>query len=331
MKSFREMNRGRIGVVGAVVVVVALAVALNSGAIYRALTSATYTAAFSEAGGLKVGDEVRIGGYTVGQVKDVSLEGGHVTAEFTVEGPGNLGTLTGAGIKTATPLGTRFLGVFPSGGGHLPSGSEIPLERTNSPYSINQVLSQLTTQSGEIDTGQFSKALDTVSSTLQDAPPSLRKALDGVSSLSKAIAGQDSDLRKLLANADSVTGVFAERNQQLSRLFQDGNLLLNELNSRREVISQLLVNGKAMLDQLNGLVKDNEQQLGPVLEQLHGVLDMLNRDDQLIGSIIQGANTYAGSLGDDVGSGPWYVGYVPNIAPTNIAPLLPDVLKSLGP
>ncbi|MBE9373321.1 MCE family protein [Saccharopolyspora sp. HNM0983] len=328
---FRERDPRLVGVIGVLVVAVLLATALSSGSLYRSLTSASYSAVFTDAGGLTPGAEVRIGGLAVGEVTSVDLERGKVRVGFSVQGPGNLGDLTRAGIRTATPLGVKFLAVQPSGRGQLDSGAEIPLSRTSSPYDLAQVLGQLTQQSSQLDTRQLGQALDTVSTTLQNTPDELRTTLDGLNRLTKTVSEQDQALLDLLDRANTVTGVLAQRNRDLSRLFDDGNLLLAELNSRRELVEQLLVTTTSMLDELTGLVHDNQQQLRPALDRLRKVLDMLNADNELLGTTIQGLNIYSGSLGESVGGGPWFYGFIPDLPPTNIAPLLPDVLKAVHP
>jgi phospholipid/cholesterol/gamma-HCH transport system substrate-binding protein len=330
-KRFRERDPRLIGLIGTAVVLTLLAVTLSSGSIYRSLTGGSYTALFAESAGLAPGAEVRIGGLAVGKVEGVRLAGDHVKVAFTVAGPGALGELTAAAIKTANPLGVKFLAVLPTGGGQLADGAEIPLARTTSPYDLTEVLGQLTRHTGQLDTGKLAQALDTVATTLKGTPQALHTTLDGVNRLAQTVAGQDQSLRELLGRANTVTGVLAQRNRQLSQLFDDGNLLLGELNQRRALISSLLTTTTGMLDQLTGLVHDNQQQLGPVLQQLQGVLDLLNSDDRTLGSVIQGLNIYAGSLGESVSGGPWFFGYIPNLPPTNLAPLLPDVLKAVGP
>jgi phospholipid/cholesterol/gamma-HCH transport system substrate-binding protein len=328
---FRERDPRKVGLVGVLVVGAMLALSLTSGSILRSLTSATYTASFAEASGLTSGAEVRIGGHGVGKVESVKLDRGQVKVRFTVEGPGNLGELTGAAIKTATPLGVKFLAVLPAGGGQLADDAEIPLHRTTSSYDLTTILRQLTERSEEIDSGQLVRALDTVSTALRDTPEELHATLEGVNRLAQTIAGQDQQLRGLLERADTVTGVLAQRNRELSRLFDDGNLLLAELNQRRTVISQLVRTTATLLENLRGLVQDNQHQLRPVLDQLKGVLDILNRDERFLGTLMHGLNVYAGNLGEAVGGGPWFYGYIPNLPPTNLVPLLPDILKAVGP
>ena len=61
----------------------------------------TYYAAFSEAGGLKANDEVRIAGVRVGKVEAVELAGDHVRVTFRVADSG-FGHET-AGIKVERP------------------------------------------------------------------------------------------------------------------------------------------------------------------------------------------------------------------------------------
>ena len=331
MKRFRERDPRKVGAVALVLVLAVLAVAMTSGSIYRSLTSSTYSALFTDAGGLAAGADVRVAGFTVGKVNSVTLDGAMVKVSFSVEGPGNLGTLTGAAIKSATALGVKFLAVLPAGGGQLADGAVIPLDRTNSPYNLTQILGELTQRTEQLNSAQLAQALNTVSTTLQNTPQGLASTLDGVNRLAQSVADQDQSLRDLLGQANTVPGVLAERNRQLSQLFDDGNLLFGELNSQRAVITQLLVTTTSMLNQLAGLVRDNQQQLQPALQQLQSVLNMLNRDNELLGSVIQGVNIYAGSLGESVGGGPWFYGYLANLPPTNLVPLLPDVLKAVGP
>ncbi|HWC80461.1 MAG TPA: MlaD family protein [Pseudonocardiaceae bacterium] len=330
-KRFRERDPRKVGLAGLALVGLLLAVALTSGSIYRALTSTTYTAMFGETGGLTTGADVRIAGFDVGKVQSINLDGAQVKVSFSVQGPGNLGTLTGAAIKTSTALGLKFLAVLPAGGGQLPAGAVIPRSRTSSPYDLSEILGQLTQRTEQLNGAQLAQALNTVAGTFQNTPQGLAGTLDGVNRLSQSVADQDQALRNLLSQANTVTGVLAQRNRQLSQLFDDGNLLFGELNSQRTVIDQLLVSTTSMLDQLNGLVRENQPQLQPALQQLQGVLNMLNRDNQLIGSVVQGVNIYAGTLGEAVGGGPWFYGYLANLPPTNLAPLLPDVLKAVGP
>lgn len=325
-RNFSEMNTVRIGIAGVAVLIGLALVALNSGAVIRTFTTTTYHAAFSEAGGLAAGDTVQIGGLTMGTVQAVTLQGSHVEVTFSVRHGGHLGTGTGAAIRTATALGTKYLALLPAGPGMLPAGATIPLGRTQSPYNLTQILSTLTTKAGAINTGQLAQAFDTISSALGNAPPELRSTLNGVRSLSETIASRDAALSQLLSRAGAVTGVLAARSHQIGTLITDGNELLATLYQRRAEISLLLVNVTSVIDQLKGLAADNSHQLGPALNQLQGVLNLLNNNASNITQAIAGLQRYAGTLGEDVGGGPYFYAYVQNIVPANLVPVVPSLL-----
>ncbi|HZC41805.1 MAG TPA: MlaD family protein, partial [Streptosporangiaceae bacterium] len=180
-----ERNLVRIGLTGLAALIGLTLLALNSGGIIRDFTTTRYHAAFAEAGGLTAGDTVRIGGLVMGTVQDVSLQGSHVEVTFSVRHGGHLGTGTGAAIRTATVLGTKYLALLPGGQGTLAAGATIPLSRTRSPYNLTEVLSTLTTKAGAINTGQLARSFDTISSAFATAPPELRGTLNGVRRLSE--------------------------------------------------------------------------------------------------------------------------------------------------
>jgi phospholipid/cholesterol/gamma-HCH transport system substrate-binding protein len=325
-RRFSEMNPVKIGIAGIAGVLAIALLALNSGTIIRDFTTSDYQADFSEAGGLAPGDNVDIAGLTMGTVDSVSLQGSHVLVTFSLKHGGHLGADTSATISSATVLGTKELDLQPSGTGSLAPGATIPLSRTTSPYDLEQVLSTLTTQTGQINAKQVAKAFNTIADTLQNTPASLRSALSGVERLSETIASRDGALTQLLSNASTVTGLLAQRSHQIGILITDGNQLLNTLYERRAEIHDLLVDVTAVVDQVKGLALDNQNQLGPALHQLQGVLNLLNANAANITATINGLQRYSNGLGEIIGSGPWFYAYVENIVPTNLVPLLPSLL-----
>ena len=326
---FEEMNLLRIGFVALAVLVVALLVGLNSGTLYRQIVSTSYSAYFREAAGLRSGDEVRVGGVVVGKVDDVVLRGNKVEAYFTVFDDAALGATTGASIKTATALGSKYIAVLPGGPGQLDGDVPIPLDRTSSPYDVQELLERLTRTTQELDVDQLADALNTVSDTFTDTPPALRGTVEGLGRLSRTIASRDIQLQTLLGNARGVTDILAQRSGNITTLITDGNALLEELYARRDTIRSLLINTNNVVNEFGGVVRDNQAQIGPALEELERVLDLLNENDRNLTASIEGLRTYVGSLGEAIGSGPWFFALVPNLAPTNLAQqTLPSLLNT---
>jgi phospholipid/cholesterol/gamma-HCH transport system substrate-binding protein len=287
------------------------------------LTGRSYSAEFTDAGGLKPQDPVKVHGVKLGMVNSVTVEGDHVLVRFSLAHKGRLGTATRASVKSATVLGSKYLSVEPHGPGELPSGAVIPIERTDPGYDLADALSTLSRKSAALNKQGLKDALDTVSATLANTPAPLRGTLAGLNRLSGALAARDDEQRELLTHLRPVTGVLAQRSGDIVTLIGEGDKLVTALNARRTVIRQLLVNVTATIDQVNGLISDNQRQLRPTLDQLKRVVDLLTRNDKNIAAVVHGLNTYAGSLGEAVGGGPWFFASLQNLPPTNFVPPLP--------
>lgn len=329
MKRFAERSQLKIGLVGIAIVAAVLAVTFNIGPLSRMVAGSEYSAAFTDSAGLTGGSEVRVSGMKVGSVQSVELEGAQVIVRFTA-GDTRLGSLTRAAIKTRHALGGRVLELTPRGRGELDNDEMIPVERTDTPYSITDAVQDTAATAGKIDTRQLARSFDTLSETFADTPDELRGALSGLRKLSKTIASRDEALAELLSNADGVTGVLAERSTQVTKILTDGNALLGELEARRDVIDALLTNLTGVTKQISGLVKDNRSTLKPALTELNKTLAILKKNKGNLEKAIKGFGAYASSLGETVGGGPFFYALLQNLPPTNLAPVLPELLGPGG-
>ncbi|KWX02723.1 MCE family protein [Carbonactinospora thermoautotrophica] len=318
MKSFRERNPLTIGAVGLTLLGALMVAAFNIEDLPLIGGGAKYTAAFSEAGGLKPNDEVRIAGVKVGKVTAVELDGDHVRVEFRVDKGTKLGTETGAVVKIKTILGQKYLALQPKGPGQLQPGAEIPLDRTVSAYDVVQAFSDLAETTEQIDTKQLAEALDVIATEFKDSPEEVKASIRGLSRLSQTIASRDAQLRQLLQHTQGVSQVLADRNADLVRLMKDGDLLMQEIQARRVVIHQLLINTAQLAQQLTALVEENRAQIGPALDRLHTVLQILLRNQQNLERSIQMMAPFVRVFTNTLGNGPWFDVYVANLVPVPI-------------
>ena len=128
-------------------------------------------AAFSEAGGLIEGDDVRIAGVKVGKVEAVDLAGDHVRVDFRITEDVAFGPQTAASVRMKTLLGQKYLALEPKGSGQMKEGAEIPLERTISSYDIVNAFNDLTQTAERIDTDQLATSLNVMASEFKDSLP----------------------------------------------------------------------------------------------------------------------------------------------------------------
>lgn len=321
-------TRSRAASLGIIGLVVATAVSLSALQIDRLpfiRSGATYTAYFTDAGGLVSGDQVQVAGVRSGRVEQVNLDGAKVYVRFTLNEKIVLGNKTSAAIKTNTLLGRKSLEVTPAGSGSTRPADTIPLDRTTSPYSLTDALGDLTNTVKDLDMDRVNRTLDALSTTFADTPAPLRSALDGVTQLSRSLNARDKALTELLGRAQNVTKVLADRGNQINALLVDGNALLGELDRRRSALSQLIVYINGLAQQLTGLVNDNEAQLKPTLDRLNSVLALLQSNKDNLSKALDGLGPFSAALGEQVGSGPYFQAYVSN-ATTRGLQILVDAL-----
>ncbi|MFF4230604.1 MCE family protein [Streptomyces sp. NPDC001820] len=320
MIPFRERNPVVIGAAGISTLALLAVAAFNADSLPLIGSGETYSAAFSEAGGLKPGDEVRIAGVKVGKVDEVDLDGDHVKVSFRVKGDPEFGTRTGAAIRIKTILGAKYLALQPKGTGQLTAGSEIPLNRTVPAYDVVTAFSDLTTTTEKVDTDQLAKALDTISATFKDSPADVQASVKGLSRISRTVASRDEALRELLDHANGVTGVLSKRSGEFSRVVKDGDKLFQEITRRRAAIHALLKSSAALGIQLSGLVEDNRKEIGPALKGLNAVVSMLERNQASLDRSVKLLAPYIRVFTNTLGNGRWFDSYIQNLVAAPVVP-----------
>jgi phospholipid/cholesterol/gamma-HCH transport system substrate-binding protein len=321
---FRERNPVIVGAVSLAVIAALVLAAFRAEDLPLIGGGDTYYAAFSEAGGLKANDEVRIAGVRVGKVKSVDLDGDHVRVEFLVDRGVDFGSTTAAAIKVKTLLGAMYLSLQPDGGGQLAEGSEIPMQRTSSPYDVVDAFSGLAERSERIDTDQLAQSLNTVAELTENTPEEFQAALRGVSDLSANIAARDEQLNTLLGNLRKVSGVLGDRRQDLVALMRDGDKLFRALVARRQAVSDLLDSTSELSVQLTGLVRDTRTDLKPALDHLDSVVDVLNKNQENLDNSLRLMAPFYRVFASTLGNGPWFDTYIQNLPPA------PNLLEGGG-
>ena len=177
--SEKKSSAVTVGIVGIVLVVTISLATLQYNKLPFIRSGATFTAFFVDAGGLVPGDPVHVAGVRSGEVDQVSLDGPKVLVKFTLDESIVLGQKTSAAIKTNTVLGRKSLDVVPTGQGALRTSDTIPLDRTTSPYSLNEA--------------QMKPTLDRLNSVLgllQRNKQNLTEALEGIGPYASALGEQ---------------------------------------------------------------------------------------------------------------------------------------------
>jgi phospholipid/cholesterol/gamma-HCH transport system substrate-binding protein len=328
-RTFAERNRVAIAVAGLVVLGTAFVGALNMAALPFIGDGQVHEAVFTEAGGLKPGNEVRVAGVRVGEVTSVELRGRDVVVRFRAKDV-DLPEQTEAAIRVKTMLGQKYLALEPLGTGTL--SKAIPLERTTTPYDVNAAFSDLTTNVGEIDMEQLEASFTALADAFRDTPDSVQEMVGGLTALSRTVSSRDEELAELFEASREVTGTLSERRDELALLINDGSALLGELARRRDAVNALLKGTADLGTQLEGLVKDNRKALAPALAKLDRVTAILNRNQENLDDALRQLGPYYRVMASATGNGPWAEGYLCGLFDEAGNPILEsDVVRNCRP
>ena len=314
MKPLKERDQATVGAVTIVLLVLSVLVAFNADDLPIIGGGTTYTAEFAESAGLRPGNEVRLAGVKVGDVRGVELERNKVVVDFRVQDV-NLGDRSVVAIEIKTLLGDKFLALTSDGDGQQHPNDRIPVDRTRTPFDIVPAVSKLSSTVDDLDTAQLAQSFEVIADTFANSPEQLRNTLTGLSQLSTTLSSRDDELARLLANTAGVSETVADRDEQLKLLFADATLLLTELEARREAVSALLTGTRSLAEQLSGLVADNAELLGPALASLDEVTTILERNQANLGESLRSLAPYIRMFNNVVGTGRWFEGYICGLLP----------------
>ncbi len=315
MIPFRERNPVIIGAVSIAVLVLGLVAALRANDLPLIGGGDTYYASFSEAGGLKVKDEVRLAGVRVGQVTSMDLDGNSVKVGFKIKSDAKFGNETRADIKVKTILGSMFLALDPAGEGQLAKDSVIPVDRTSSPYDVVEAFTGLAETSADIDTDQLANALTTLADLTRNTPEEFRSALDGLSALANTVASRDGEINSLLKNLDRVSTVLDARDDDIVALMKDADSLFTALLQRKAQIHRLLESTSTLSIKLTGLIKESRADLKPALDSLDSVLQVVKKNEDNLENSIHLMAPFYRVFASTLGNGPWFDTYIFNLPP----------------
>ncbi|WP_338886526.1 MlaD family protein [Rhodococcus sovatensis] len=291
---------------GSVGVAVVTVMMLAAGAVYAMpFGERTYTANFATAAGVKPGDEIRVAGISVGSVRSVALAGDHVDIEFGVSREVFVGEASTLTVKLLTPIGGHYI-LLKSVGNEELGSTEIPLEHTEVPYELSDVIETSTPLVRDIDGSTLRETVAELDAALGTQPESTRAIVDNLSSLTDVIARRTEQLEQGLVVSDEYVGALSDDRVMLTELVRQLGTLTEGFGSKRQEV----VGAFDLLHRLFLLfhrpVMAFEEGLEPSIVQLEEITQKLfarlGEFDGAITTMKQSSDSLATLLGE--GNGP---------------------------
>lgn len=302
-----SQQRGPIvtGVIGMVVIALALAVVVVVPQATMAWRTDEYTAEFANAAGIRPGGKVHIAGVPSGEVTDVELSGNRVLVRFQLDSGQRLGTATSASVKVATVMGKRYLAIQPAGLGRMESGAVIPRSRTSVPYSLDELGKEASSTARELDLRGLRTMMSTLQTATPDDPELIGQALTGVAGAAKVVTRHEQQIDDLINNAQSVSTALVQEQDTLVKLLGDADLVMRTLDERRDTIRQLISDVDSLVADLDRFFAQNSEKIGPLLTELHGISEGLTRNDKALADTMALLAPASKGLANATGNGTW--------------------------
>jgi phospholipid/cholesterol/gamma-HCH transport system substrate-binding protein len=205
--------------------------------------TASYSAMFTDAYGLREGDDVRMAGVRVGRVEKIDIDGKLAKVSFVVQQEQRLYGNTVASVTYQNIVGQRYLGLSLGKEGTrnlLPPGSVVPPERTEPSFDVTALLNgyePLFSLFNPHDADNLTKA---VIESLQGDTSSMATLVSQTSTLTETFAGRDQTLGDMITNLNKIVGNLAAQNDNLDGVITQAGDIVAELDRRRpELVSSV--------------------------------------------------------------------------------------------
>ncbi|BDT89275.1 MCE family protein [Nocardia cyriacigeorgica] len=285
------------------------------------LSDKTIQVEFAQAAGLRPGATVDVSGIEVGAVQAVNLVDDKVVVDLRIRRDMRLGPNARAAIKMSTILGRLHIELTPGDGKGLPD-NRIPIENTSVPYNLGKVIQDPKYKSSferieRIDPEKLRTALDLFDQEMGDSPELAITALDSIGSLAKVINDRRDEVDVLLKGLDQVSQLAADNQNSVLLLLTRGEAIGNAVALRQNLLRQLLDNVAALSGLLREMGIENNDQLGPLIQNLNTMTQGLEKNRDNLDRLYEIMPVALRQFNNALGNGPYGDVWAPWFLPDN--------------
>jgi phospholipid/cholesterol/gamma-HCH transport system substrate-binding protein len=257
---------------------------------YRTGSTNSFSAVFTDASRLKVGQTVRVAGVRVGTVNSVSLRTDKkALVEFDVDRSVALTEGTRAVVRYLNLVGDRYLELTEGPGSTkaLAAGSEIGIDRTSPALDLDLLLGGLKPVTQGLNPQDVNALSASLIQVFQGEGGTINSLLTRTTSFSNALADNSQTVQELIDNLNIVVGTVDKEGTKFSGAIDRLERLITALSQDRDTIGTAITaldNGTASIASLLGRAR---APLAGTVDQLNRVAPLLDKDKNLIDISLQ--------------------------------------------
>ena len=304
----RHARRGNtvfVGLASILLVIVLFVASIALPRLWYVLRTESYAAEFANAGGLRSGDPVLVAGVPSGRVDGLTVEGGLAVVAFRLDRGQTLGEGSTATVGLKSILGNRFLEVTPVGGGDLGPDRRIGVERTTSPYMIDDIGGAVTDLAEGLDTVAVSAMIGNLDSILPQDAGATGEAIDDVSAALGVLAREDERMSGVLTTTRELTGVLVSQEASIRALTDQSLIVVTVLTQRREALSALVDSLEDLAARVGTLLDEEAEDVDRVLGNMRSISETYRRNIEVMDEVLTRMPPGLRAVTDATGNGPW--------------------------
>jgi phospholipid/cholesterol/gamma-HCH transport system substrate-binding protein len=281
-----------------------------------------YTARFTDASGLREGDDVRIVGVKVGQVDKITVaEDGDrnlANVRFSVSSAYHLPASVTATVKYRNLVGQRYLslGTTVDDSKQLPADGVIPPERTQPALNLTVLFNGFKPLFQALDPQQVNQLSYEIIQVFQGEGGTIESLLTHTASVTSAIADKDKVIGQVIDNLNTVLATVNQRGPQLSELIDETQQLVTGLAQQRQPIGDAVSALSSLTNVTAGLVQDARPSVKDDIASLGVLSANLSDSGQLLDQLLQKLPGNLDKFTRTLSYGSWYNYYLCSLSGT---------------
>jgi phospholipid/cholesterol/gamma-HCH transport system substrate-binding protein len=247
----------------------------------------TYKAVFTSATSLQKGDDVRIAGVSVGEVKAVDHYSSHgdgnddeALVTFRVQSDVALTTASQAQIRYLNLVGNRYMSLTQGsaqGAQPLPAGGTIPASQTSPALDLTALFNGFKPLFSALQPDQVNDLTMNLVQVLQGEGGTVQSLLQHTASLTGTLGNRDKLIGEVIHNLDTTLSTVDGRRQQLDQLITALRSWMGHLAADRDTIGGSLSSISRLTRSVAGLLYDGRPLLKSDVAALRRLGALLNQ------------------------------------------------------
>jgi len=240
-----------------------------------------YQAVFSTASMLEKGDDVRVAGVSVGEVKKVEhYERNHALITFRVKSDVPLTTSSRAEVRFLNLVGDRYLALEAGADAdatRLRSGGTIPIDQTSPALDLTTLFNGFKPLFQALTPAQVNELSMNLVQVLQGEGGTIQGLLQKTASLTTTLADRDQLIGEVVDNLNSTLATVSSRSEQVTQLVTELEGWMTDLAGDRRLIGSSLDNISDLTVEVAGLLQGVRPALKSDVAQLRRLARLLNK------------------------------------------------------